>query len=86
MIYFPISISVPHVPSCNIHHILQVANLNPQTQEQTSAKADILQILEFCYIVVSIDPRYNRKPLLYHGPNAVEAPLNQLEKGFQKNQ
>ena len=57
-----------------------IHTVNPDDSTSFTTNVQQHEPCSFCYIVVSIDPRYYRKPILYRGPNAVKIFLEYIKK------
>ena len=58
----------------------KVSTILPNESRSFSVRVQKHEPCSFCYLVVSIDPKHNRKPVIYRGPDAVGVLLDQLKK------
>ena len=57
-----------------------IHTVHPPKNNSFTSNVNYHEPASFCYIIVSTDPRYYRKPVIYRGPNAVKIFIKQLKK------
>ena len=58
----------------------KISTAHPDTDKSFTSTTHKHEPNSFCYLIVSVDSRYYRKPVLYRGPNAVRVFIEQLQR------